>query len=63
MGNKSVNELSGIINQNKLNEALLKSEALLHVALYFEWGDVPSYILHDYLWVVSDFWLMLMNFG
>ena len=54
MTNRSVNELSRVINQNQIEEALLKVEALLQIALHSELQDAPAYILHDYLWALSD---------
>ena len=54
MTNQSVNEPSWRINQNKINEALLKSEALLQIVLNSEFENIPTYVMHDYLWVLSD---------
>ena len=54
MTNRSVNEPSLGINRNKINEALLKSEALLQIGLNSELQNVPAYVMHDYLWVLSD---------
>ena len=54
MTHRSVNEPSWRINQNKINEALLKSEALLEMALNTELENIPNYVMHDYLWVLSD---------
>lgn len=54
MANRSVNELTWGINQNKVNEALLKAEALLQVALHSELQNESPYTLHDYLWALSD---------
>ena len=54
MANQSVNELTWVINQKKVNEALLKAEALLQIALHSELQNEPAYTLHDYLWALSD---------
>lgn len=54
MGNQIVNELVESINRNKINEALLKTEALLQMALKTELQNTPAYTLHDYFWVLSD---------
>ena len=54
MTNRSVNEPSLGINRNKINEALLKSESLLQIGLNSELQNVPAYVIHDYLWVLSD---------
>lgn len=54
MAHYSLNEPAWIINQNKINDILAKLEALLQVILNSALNDVPSYALHDYLWVLSD---------
>jgi len=54
MANPSVNEFVWLINQNQINERLLKAEALLQVALNSELHNEPAYILHDYLWTLND---------
>lgn len=54
MDNQIVNELVESINRNKINEALLKTEALLQMALKSELQNTPAYTLHDYFWVLSD---------
>ena len=54
MANQSVNELAWVINQNQIEEALLKAEALLKIALHSELQNEPAYILHDYLWALGD---------
>jgi len=55
MANQSINEPIWVINQNKINEILLKSEVLLEMALCAELEQVPIYIIHDYFWILSDF--------
>lgn len=55
MASGSLNEPAWIINQkNKIEDALLKAEALLQVALNAELQNEPPYIVHDYLWALSD---------
>lgn len=54
MTNRSVNESRLGINRNKINEVLLKSEALLRVVLHSELQNMPAYTIHDYLWTLSD---------
>jgi hypothetical protein len=54
MVSQSVNEPTGVINQNQINDVLLKAEALLQVALNSNFYSEPAYIMHDYLWVLSD---------
>jgi len=54
MAKPSVNEFVWLINQNQINERLLKAEALLQVALNSELHNEPAYILHDYLWTLND---------
>lgn len=54
MANQSVNELAWVINKNQIDEALLKADALLQIALNSELQNEPPYVLHDYLAVLSD---------
>ncbi len=54
MTTQSVNELAEAINQNQINESLLKAEALLQIVLGSELQNASTHILHDYLWVLSD---------
>ena len=54
MGVQSVNELNWVINQNGIDELLLKAEALLRIAIHSELQKEPPYVLHDYLWVLND---------
>lgn len=54
MAYDSLNELVCVINQNQIEEALLKAESLLHIVLNSDLQNEPAYILHGYLMVLSD---------
>ena len=54
MATQSVNELAWVINQNQIDETLLKADALLQMGLNSELQAQPAYVLHGYLWVLSD---------
>jgi len=54
MTKQSVNEPSWRINRDKLSEALSKSEAMLQIILNSDLKAMPTYVIHDYLWALSD---------
>lgn len=54
MTEQSVNEPSFGINQDKLNEVLSKSEAMLQIVLNSDFKLIPDYLMYDYLWALSD---------
>jgi len=54
MANRSVNEYHQPINNPCLSDVLLKLEALSHITLTQDFLKTPTFIQHDYFWVMNE---------